>query len=564
MIKPFQLPDRNTPIFSTITEFHFEKKLGEGAFSVVYKAIHNESQASYAIKIIDFDKIGILDQENIEKEIHAHKVMNHKNVIRLYDFFKEENIVYLVMEYCNGGNLFNYLTKNHPLTDDVIQKLFKQTVDGVDYIHKKGYINRDIKPENILLDRYRNVKICDFGWASHKTEGSYRKLKAGTIPYMSPESLMGEYQEFSSDIWSLGVLLYELYNNKEPYSGMTCHSQLVKLSTEPLVYIRNNVPETVKSLIVALMTFNKDKRYTLKDIYNNPYLQNYETLQRTRSIEANRKGSSSAISVHPYEHLLHGEYEQNPRSVSNTGTKKSSYQQYFANLAKPTPKVTRKPSQAVGVQLPIKKTSEAKKQYTNFKTTEKLNPTPQPALDPVAEKPRPNVLRGYKALNTLKFVKATIDDNTSTGYDSPLMSPVASKKTKRDMMVAQSYQIVNNTNFFNDFGLKSSRIMTKKTIPVIVNKNKAKDTTRSKLLSSSVSFVNSKTNDNKKEISGRVENLKRAMTPILKRPVNTAKSNKFVVGKKPDLALKSSKGPDILKMANYVDKLMLRKPAPSF
>ena len=86
-------------------------------------------------------------------------------------------------------------------------------------MHNKGFIMRDLKPENLLLDSKMNIKLCDFGWAAHMNDEEYRKLKSGTYAYMSPESLKGELQGKQSDIWSLGILLYELNYKKEPFSG---------------------------------------------------------------------------------------------------------------------------------------------------------------------------------------------------------------------------------------------------------------------------------------------------------------------------------------------------------
>lgn len=407
MYKGFALPIRKRRLFHVIDEFHIEKKIGDGAFSKVYKAKHKSTEAVYAIKIVDFRTLSFLDQENIEKEIIAHMEMNHKNIVRLYDFFREDNRVYFVLEYCNGGNLFKYLGKNHPLSESFILKIFKQTTDAIDYVHRKNFVNRDIKPENILLDSYNNIKICDFGWTMHKDDYEYSKLKAGTIPYMSPESLRGKPQDYKSDIWSLGILLFELYHNNVPFLGVSCSDAIRKIKTGKVTFSRKGMSENAKDLVKALLKINKEKRLEIKGIYRSAYVGNYKTLKKSTLLNSKRK--KLTISVSRYDKPLHGDYDMSitPVKVSKV-TEAKGYTNYFNNLAS-TP--SRRKSKRIlnSPTLPIKKQEQTK---TSRKVT--LKPK-NPAYAKMKESKRDKFkFRGAKALHEIqnKHARAKIVSRT--------------------------------------------------------------------------------------------------------------------------------------------------------
>ena len=299
----FNLPERVNPIFHSINEFELLFQIGEGAFSVVYDAIHLQTNYSYAIKIVDFSKLSLEDQENIQKEIQAHKLMNHKNIVSLYDYFKEGNTVYFIMELCERDNLFQYIIDGR-LDNKEKKKVFKQCCDAVAYVHNKQFIIRDIKPENILLDKYKNIKLCDFGWASHITDKEFRKLKAGTLTYMSPESIAGLFQGFPSDIWSLGVLLYELYHNKEPYVGTDLKNMLFLINKGNLEFDKELIDKDAEELIKRLLTVAPHKRPVFEEIYSSSYLNNYDIEQSLKDIEAFKRD----VSVHKYEKKLHNNF----------------------------------------------------------------------------------------------------------------------------------------------------------------------------------------------------------------------------------------------------------------
>jgi serine/threonine protein kinase len=152
---------------------------------------------------------------------------------------------------------------------------------------------RDIKPENILLHKDLSVSLCDFGWATKMDNVQYRMKQAGTPAYMSPECLKGELQHFATDLWSLGVLLYELHHNREPFSSSSsCDQQLFYIENESLLF-KPNIDPNVKELIEGLLKINCNERFTMKDIIFSSYFRQYATQAQIIELTRTERGRIS-------------------------------------------------------------------------------------------------------------------------------------------------------------------------------------------------------------------------------------------------------------------------------
>ena len=165
MFAELRMPKKKQKYFSSKDEFTFAHKIGTGSSSIVYKVSHTNTKDTYAIKVVDLSKLPTDFSHNVEKELTANAKIKHRNVVKMYDVFQEGKKVYMVMEYMSGGNLFSYLENRDDISESEIKRIFKQVLDAVNYMHKKGFINRDIKLENILMDKSGNIKLCDFGEA---------------------------------------------------------------------------------------------------------------------------------------------------------------------------------------------------------------------------------------------------------------------------------------------------------------------------------------------------------------------------------------------------------------
>ena len=158
------LPPRMHPIFSGIEDFTLLHQIGAGGFSSVFLSEHKATGRKYAVKRVDLSQLCDFNADNVEHEIRAQQSFDHRHVLKLVDFFGEGQLVFLVLELCENGALFQYIAKCGPPPMAELRRLFAQALEGVMYIHQQGYIVRDLKSENLLLDWQLNVKICDFGW----------------------------------------------------------------------------------------------------------------------------------------------------------------------------------------------------------------------------------------------------------------------------------------------------------------------------------------------------------------------------------------------------------------
>ena len=155
----------------------------------------------------------------MRREIEIHSNLRQKNIIQMYGYFWDEKKVYIILEYAVGGELYEEL-KNSPLgkfTEQTAKVYMTQMISAVKYLHKKNVIHRDIKPENIL-NCNGVLKICDFGWSIHwPSTTKRRQTMAGTLDYLPPEMVQGQFYDSHVDIWCLGVLMYEFLTGKAPF-----------------------------------------------------------------------------------------------------------------------------------------------------------------------------------------------------------------------------------------------------------------------------------------------------------------------------------------------------------
>lgn len=216
-------------------------KIGEGGMGYVYLAEHMTLHRKAAIKFLN--PIYAKDQEikaRFLNEGYTLGQLNHNNIVALYDFSEYQNSIYLVLEYVSGHPLDIFIEKiNGPIAEQVAIRIFEQILEGFNYAHQKGVIHRDVKPSNIILTPDYTPKILDFGIAKMLTvKQNYTKAgdKVGTILYMSPEQVRGHEVDMRTDIYSLGVTLFEMLTGKKVYEldTMTDYVIQTKIINEPL------------------------------------------------------------------------------------------------------------------------------------------------------------------------------------------------------------------------------------------------------------------------------------------------------------------------------------------
>ncbi|KAL9921513.1 salt-inducible kinase 3 isoform 2-T12 [Glossina fuscipes fuscipes] len=255
--------------------YDLEKTIGKGNFAVVKLASNIVTKSKVAVKIIDKT---CLNEEYLAKtyrEISILKTLRHPHITRLYEVMQSETMIYLVTEYACQGEIFDHLVENGRMKEPEAARVFTQLVSAVQYCHSKGVVHRDLKAENVLLDKDMNIKLADFGFSNRYKEGNPLTTWCGSPPYAAPEVFQGlEYDGPKADIWSLGVVLYALVCGALPFDGKT----LLELKSR-VVTGKFRIPyfmsQDCEHLIRNMLVVEPDRRYTLKQIIKHRWLSEW-------------------------------------------------------------------------------------------------------------------------------------------------------------------------------------------------------------------------------------------------------------------------------------------------
>lgn len=254
-------------IGKTLGPYRILEQIGVGGMATVYKAYQPSMDRYVAIKVLP----PYLSQDDqfarrFQREAHAIARLEHAHILPVYDYGESEGVTYIVMRYIAAGTLKEYIAKKS-LPYDEIARLIGQVASALDYAHRLGIIHRDVKPNNILIDEQANTYLTDFGLArmietTQQITGS--GVGIGTPNYMSPEQGKGIKADHRSDIYSLGVILYEMATGRVPFEAETPMAVVLKHITDPLPLPRSvapDVPEAVEMVILKALAKEPAHRY---------------------------------------------------------------------------------------------------------------------------------------------------------------------------------------------------------------------------------------------------------------------------------------------------------------
>ncbi|XP_068116550.1 serine/threonine-protein kinase MARK2 isoform X3 [Hyperolius riggenbachi] len=255
-----------------IGNYRLLKTIGKGNFAKVKLARHVLTGKEVAVKIIDKTQLNSSSLQKLFREVRIMKVLNHPNIVKLFEVIETEKTLYLVMEYASGGEVFDYLVAHGRMKEKEARAKFRQIVSAVQYCHQKFIVHRDLKAENLLLDADMNIKIADFGFSNEFTFGNKLDTFCGSPPYAAPELFQGKkYDGPEVDVWSLGVILYTLVSGSLPFDG-----QNLKELRERVLRGKYRIPfymsTDCENLLKKFLILNPSKRGTLEQIMRDRWM----------------------------------------------------------------------------------------------------------------------------------------------------------------------------------------------------------------------------------------------------------------------------------------------------
>lgn len=258
-----------------VGNYTLTRLIGTGSFGKVYLAYHEFTRSKVVLKSAS------KSDTHLVREIHHHRQFKHPHIARLYEVVVTESQVWLALEYCPGDELYTYLVKHGRLDGDETRKIFAQLAGAVSYTHSKNCAHRDLKLENILLDRKHNVKLCDFGFTREYEPRSLLETVCGTTCYMAPEMLARKkYSGEAVDVWSLGVILYTLLYGELPFEENSDPETRDKVLHGEPRYPDAGVDAAAVDLVRQMLQKDPKQRISLAQILEHPYLEDDGYVQR--------------------------------------------------------------------------------------------------------------------------------------------------------------------------------------------------------------------------------------------------------------------------------------------
>ncbi|XP_062938318.1 maternal embryonic leucine zipper kinase isoform X3 [Cynocephalus volans] len=253
--------------------YELYETIGTGGFAKVKLACHILTGEMVAIKIMDKNALGS-DLPRIKTEIDALKNLRHQHICQLYHVLETANKIFMVLEYCPGGELFDYIISQDRLSEEETRVVFRQIVSAVAYVHSQGYAHRDLKPENLLFDEYHKLKLIDFGLCA-KPKGNkdyHLQTCCGSLAYAAPELIQGKsYLGSEADVWSMGILLYVLMCGFLPFDDDNVMALYKKIMRGKYDVPKWLSPSSVL-LLQQMLQVDPKKRISVKNLLNHPWI----------------------------------------------------------------------------------------------------------------------------------------------------------------------------------------------------------------------------------------------------------------------------------------------------
>ena len=275
---------------SLFDKYEVRQKIGKGKFGLVKCGINKETKQQVAIKIMAKKNMDKSDLELAKVEIDILKIGQHPNIIKLYDIYENENYIYIIMEYCSGGDLLSYFEHyEYELKETRVCEIIHKLSMAIYYLHSYGIVHRDLKPENILmtdLSPEADIRLLDFGLS--KIVGNEEKCTEpyGTLSFVAPEVLQGKPYDKSVDLWSIGIITFLLLCGYLPFDDKHSEREIARQTIQdPVPFeskIWNKYTPEAKNFVEGLLQKKPEKRFTIKEILEHPWIKKMDKVPEKR------------------------------------------------------------------------------------------------------------------------------------------------------------------------------------------------------------------------------------------------------------------------------------------
>lgn len=260
--------------------YAFVKTIGEGHFGKVLLAKDRRTREKFAVKVIKKDSTELRSQTLIQRELDILRLVNHPNIVRLYDLFDTQDKLYFVLEYMPGGALYEVIaSKDIHFSEERASAIIKDILHGLVYLHEKGIVHRDVKPENILTTAKTwpfTSKLADFGLSNFMDAGALQS-KVGTPYFCAREVVTNETYGTKADLWSLGVVAYEMLSGRKPFEGSHTKSVLYAILDGKYSFPKKQwefISWEARDFISKLVCIDVDKRLSATEALQHPWIVN--------------------------------------------------------------------------------------------------------------------------------------------------------------------------------------------------------------------------------------------------------------------------------------------------
>lgn len=261
-----------------VRDSDFEKRqvLGRGSYATVTSAVHIHSGLDVALKEVPLSRMFSASmREQLQIEINTHRRLRHVHIVRLFSYYMTSTSLVLVLELCSNGTVRDRLTNSKPFSEKRAARYLRQISRAVKYLHEMNIAHRDIKLENILLDKKGVAKLADFGWCREMCEGG-RSTVCGTLDYLSPEMLDGGRHDSKTDVWSLGVAVVEMLVGSPPFYNDSERETLKAIREKP-PQLPSSLSADAQDLIQRMLQKSPQARLSIQEVLDHPWTNHDKT-----------------------------------------------------------------------------------------------------------------------------------------------------------------------------------------------------------------------------------------------------------------------------------------------